>query len=82
MYTSNIDETLLTVRLLGACEEMQIQEFARIIFVDDILNHARTPNDQRPLKKRPSYKSVTPKVVCSFTMNKIMHIIKTLSNLF
>lgn len=54
----------MTVRTLGACEPLKIQEFARIIFVDNIYNYTTKHVDQKPLKKRPSYESVTPKLVC------------------
>lgn len=52
-------ETLLTIRALGGCTSNKIQEFARIIFVDNIFNHPRKYEDQAPLTKRPSYDSVS-----------------------
>lgn len=57
----------MTVRLLGPCVKafhQTIQEFARIIFVDDINNYARSFADQRPLKYRPAFESLdVPKTV-------------------
>lgn len=44
----------------------KLQEFARIIFVDDILNHSKKLEDHKPLEERPSYESQDfPKIVCA-----------------
>lgn len=71
MHTSNYyffpDETLITVRGLGLCKQYnyKIQEFARIIFVDDLKNHVRNVEDHRPLKKRPAFElQDILKIVC------------------
>lgn len=64
-----LDETLITVRGLGLCKRYngKIQEFARIIFVDNLRNHERKFEDYRPLKKRPAYeKQNVLKIVCYF----------------
>lgn len=62
------EETLLTVRTCGSCILARVQEFARIVFVDDILNHVKKIEDHRPLLNRPHYASLMhlifgPKVV-------------------
>lgn len=60
-----VAQTLLIVRGLDACKYLKLQEFARIIFVDDIYNHSKKLEDQKPLKERPDYESQDfPKIVC------------------
>lgn len=63
-----IAETLLTIRALGICESLKMQEFARIVFVDNIFNHARKKEHHTPLTKRPSFDSISlkPPAVVSF----------------
>lgn len=53
------DETLITVRGLGLCKlyNYKTQEFARIIFVNDLKEHKRKFDDYRPLKNRPIYEA-------------------------
>lgn len=48
----------MTVRGVTICAMFKVQEFARIIFVDDIHNHATKLEDHEPLKERPSYESL------------------------
>lgn len=58
-------ETFLTVHTVASCDA-KLQEFARIIFVDNVLNHPRKIEHHAPLKKKPSYDSVSlaaPKIV-------------------
>lgn len=52
------DETLLIVQLLDACLPFQRQEFARIIFVDDINNFTKSFEHHEPLKNRPPFRGV------------------------
>lgn len=58
----------MTVRGLNRCREEKlgkIQEFARIIFVDDLKKNSFDPEDSRPLQKRPVYEAQDVlKVVC------------------
>lgn len=57
-------ETVLTVRALDRCSVQKLQEFARIIFVDDIFNYTSRVEDHRPLERRPTYESLdVPKIV-------------------
>lgn len=51
-------ETILTVRTCGTCILARVQEFARIIFVDDILNHSKKIEDHQPLLMRPPYETL------------------------
>lgn len=58
------DETIITLRGLDTCRELKTQEFARIIFVDDITNYSAKAEDHEPLKDIPSYESQdVPKIV-------------------
>lgn len=45
------------VRTVESCDA-QIQEYARIIFVDDVLNHPRKIEDHAPLEGRASFDSL------------------------
>ncbi|XP_031624237.1 laccase-3-like isoform X2 [Contarinia nasturtii] len=51
-------EKLMRVRALGGCENLKLQEFARIIFVDNLDTFEHRIQDQTPLVTRPSYKSL------------------------
>lgn len=63
-YTFLSAETLMTIRALGRCESKKLQEFARIIFVDDYSTHKPKYEDHEPLTQRPSYDSLNvPKIV-------------------
>lgn len=65
-------ETLLTVRALGVCGPMKLQEFARIIFVDNIFDYTKKIEHHAPLTKRPSYDSISlepPAVVSSIMIS-------------
>lgn len=58
------DEALITVRVLGACLDEKLQEFARIIFVDDIINYSKKFDDYEQLKERPAFESLdVPRIV-------------------
>lgn len=54
----------MTVRGLTVCK-VGLQEFARIIFVDDINNFVKKPEHHGPLEDRPSYNTTTSKIVIS-----------------
>lgn len=57
-------ETLITVRALFFCAQFKLQEFARIVFVDNIHNHTAKLEDHEPLKQRPAFESLDhPKTV-------------------
>lgn len=45
-----------------------IQEYARIIFVDDVLNHPRAFKDHAPMEERSSYDKLAkaPSKIVSF----------------
>lgn len=59
----------MTVRALRDCRPRKIQEFARIIVVDDILKHGKTNEDHEPLKERPAFESLdVPKIVSSLNL--------------
>lgn len=60
-------ETLITVRALGWCIETKLQEFARIIFVDNFETNTRQFEDHEPLKIRPDYTDVS-KIVKSYKL--------------
>lgn len=64
-YNSVSDETLITIRGLNRCRERkQIQEFARVVFVDNLANFSVNPEHARPMKKQPIYEAQDgPKVV-------------------
>lgn len=68
-----LDETYFSLRMVGFCRtvaELRVQEFARIIFVDDINNFSKKVEDQKPLQYRPSYESFeVPKTV---SVNRII----------
>lgn len=51
-------QTLLTVQLLDICEPHQLQEFARIIFVDDIMNVQRSFEHHEPLIETPPFEGL------------------------
>ncbi|XP_031636102.1 laccase-2-like isoform X2 [Contarinia nasturtii] len=53
-------ETLIRVRALGYCLtlDLQLQEFARIISVDNLNNYTAHHRDREPLIERPTYKSL------------------------
>lgn len=51
-------ERLIRVRALGGCAAAKLQEFARIVFVDDYNTHKPRVEDQAPLTKRPTYESL------------------------
>lgn len=72
-----IAETLLTVRGLGVCDSAKIQEFGRIIFVDNIFDYEKKLEHHAPLIKRPSFDSVSldPPAVVSFN-NSFAHSIQ------
>lgn len=55
----------MTIRALGVCASKKVQEFARIIFVDNLFNCTRKLEHHAPLSlaKRPSYDAVSPAVV-------------------
>lgn len=56
---------MLTVRALGVCRDLKLQEFARIIFIDSITNYTSLFEDYEPLKEKPSYELLDiPKTVC------------------
>lgn len=58
-------ETILTLQTVAICG-VELQAFARIIFVDNALLHPRKLQDHAPLEKMPSFDSVSimaPKVV-------------------
>lgn len=59
------DEAIMNVRTLSGCSHLKIQEFARLKFVDDVLNHDADIEDYEPLAKRPTYHTDIPKIVCS-----------------
>lgn len=54
------DEAIITVRGIDLCAGFQMQEFARIIFRDDITNYQTQPDDYAPLAVWPAYGSVNP----------------------
>lgn len=57
-------ETILTVRGVTGCKILKLQEFARILFVDDIHNYTRKLEHHEPLKEMPKYDSLDyPKTV-------------------
>lgn len=43
------------MRGLARCEDTKLQEFARVIFVDDLKTHVRKYEDHEPLAIRPDY---------------------------
>lgn len=54
----------MTVRALRDCRPHKIQEFARIIFVNDVHKHVKMHEDHEPLEDRPTFESLdTPKIV-------------------
>ncbi|XP_055295200.1 uncharacterized protein LOC129564973 [Sitodiplosis mosellana] len=53
----NFNETLIIVRGLGSCIKLELQEFARIIFVDDYSTFSSKVEDHEPLAIRPNYTS-------------------------
>lgn len=54
----------MTIRGLNRCRERKIQEFARIIFVDDLSTFSRKAEHARPMKKRPDFEAQDgPKIV-------------------
>lgn len=58
------DETILTLRGLDTCREVKSQEFARIIFVDNIYDYSAKLEDHEPFKEVPSFESLdVPKIV-------------------
>lgn len=61
-----LDETLITVRALNrGGQKRTIQEFARIVFVDDLRDFSVDRQHARPLKKRPIYEAQDGlKIVC------------------
>lgn len=70
------DSTLLTVRALGVCRDLKLQEFARIIFVNSITNYTSLFEDYEPLKKRPAYESLdVPKIVCLLNVLSIENLL-------
>lgn len=49
---------------MTACKFIKLQEFARIIFVDNIRNYTIKADDHEPLKEAPTYESLDyPKTV-------------------
>lgn len=77
-------ETYLTVRTVESCGST-LQEFARIIFVDDVLNHPKKIEDHAPLAKRPSFDSfklAPSKVVCFVFAHKSVFIRKLIGTFF
>lgn len=59
-----VAQTILSVRGLSPCNEFKLQEFARIIFVPDLLNHTKNSEDHEPLTERPDYEAQDyPKIV-------------------
>lgn len=70
------DETLLTVRGLEACRDFFTQEFARIIFVDDIHNYSTKIENHEPFHQRPDYATLNiPKIVSILkALNKRLNI--------
>lgn len=74
MFKIFLDETLITVRGLGLCMRYnyKTQEFARIIFVDNLKEHKRKFDDYRPLEKRPIYEiQDVLKIVCSIIIDRV-----------
>lgn len=72
----SIDSTLLTVRALGLCRSLKLQEFARVIFVDRITNYTSLFEDYEPLKERPAYDALdVPKIVCLFNEFSIFRLL-------
>lgn len=62
----------MTVRALRDCRQHKIQEFARIILVDDVLKHVKFHEDHEPLKERPAFESLdTPKIVSFLRFRRI-----------
>lgn len=54
----------MIVRALRDCKLNKIQEFARIILVEDIFKHVKTNEDHEPLTERPAYETLdVPKIV-------------------
>lgn len=45
----------MKVRALGNCRNFELQEFARIIFIDDFETHSPKLEDHEPLAERPNY---------------------------
>lgn len=45
----------MSVRGLLSCKERRLQEFAKIIFVDDLSNFTAMLGDHEPPRERPNY---------------------------
>ncbi|XP_031619168.1 laccase-like [Contarinia nasturtii] len=55
---ANIKQKLIRVRALGTCATLQLQEFARIVFVNNLDKYFVREANQEPLNTRPSYNSL------------------------
>lgn len=66
----------MTVRSYAECRPKKIQEFARIIFVDDIVKHSRKAEDHAPLKIRPLYdlQPESSQIVRSLDFTVLIHL--------
>lgn len=64
----------MTVRALGVCAKKKVQEFARIIFVDNLFNCTRKMEHHEPLSlaKRPSYDAVPLKPQAVVSWDKVL----------
>lgn len=49
------EEVLMSVRGLLSCKQKRLQEFAKIIFVDDFSNFTAKNEDHQPPRERPNY---------------------------
>lgn len=57
------DGTLITVRALEECIKQNVQEFARVVFLDSFADFLPNYEDYKPLTNRPGYTQNTNKIV-------------------
>lgn len=62
---------ILTVRALEACKDFSIQEFTRIIFVDNIANYSTKIGDHEPFKDRQAYETLDVPRIVSLSIDAI-----------
>lgn len=68
------DEAIITARAMDFCAALEMQEFARIQFVDDVSDFQKQPKDHEPLAVRPAYTSLDyPKAVSLLRLSNISH---------
>lgn len=70
----------MTIRALDTTKAFKAQEFARIIFVDDINNYSAKLSDHEPLKQRPAYESLDVPKIVRFLMKNSKNIFKSKMN--